>query len=113
MEDNHHGNSKKSKKKQHVYEILDSEKNDETAKFGISGQKLNKNGTSPRANSQVNKWNLINGFIRFFARILKKDIEGRKKALEIEEEYVREFKKEKGRLPLRQKKPNPEIEDNN
>ena len=51
-----HGNSKLSAKPQHGYEIYNTETGD-VVKTGISGQKLNLNGTSPRANSQVNKLN--------------------------------------------------------
>jgi len=51
-----HGNSKLSTKPQHGYEIYNTETGD-VVKTGISGQKLNLNGTSPRANSQVNKLN--------------------------------------------------------
>ncbi|WP_236339658.1 hypothetical protein [Paenibacillus plantiphilus] len=50
------GNSKASTKPQHGYEISEKATGD-VAKTGISGQPLNKNGTSPRTNSQVNKWN--------------------------------------------------------
>lgn len=105
-----HGNSKNSKKRQHIYEIVDSVE-DSTVKYGVSGQKLNKNGTSPRANKQVNKWNFIEGFKRFFAQILGKDIEGRKKALGIEKEYVKEYKRKNNTIdpPPRQKRPNPRV----
>ena len=106
---NVHGNSRKSKKKQHIYKIVDSAQENETVKIGISGQPLNKNGTSPRANAQVNKWNILEGFIRFFAKILNKDVQDRKKALDIEKKYVKEYKKKNNTTdpPPRQKRPNP------
>ncbi len=50
-----HGNSKNSPNKNHVYVIV-NEKGD-MLKVGVSGQTLNKNGTSPRANPQVSKLN--------------------------------------------------------
>ncbi|WP_416224638.1 hypothetical protein [Acinetobacter sp. Tr-809] len=50
------GNSSKSLKAQHGYEITDTWTNS-VCKTGISGCSLNSNGTSPRANQQVNKWN--------------------------------------------------------
>ena len=50
-----HGNSKNSTNKNHVYVIVD-EKGD-MVKVGVSGQPLNKNGTSPRANPQVSTLN--------------------------------------------------------
>jgi len=105
--DDIHGNSKESKKKQHLYEIVDTIEN-EVIKYGISGQKITKKGTSPRATQQVNLWNLIEGFKRFVAFILKKNIENREKALAEEKNIVREFKeKHDGDLPDRQKRPNP------
>ena len=49
---NAHGNSKSSNNVQHRYTIRD--KNGKIVDSGISGQKLNKNGTSPRANQKLN-----------------------------------------------------------
>ncbi len=51
------GNSYTSANAQHGYHILDSWNGDKPAKIEVSGGPLNKNGTSPRANSQVNAWN--------------------------------------------------------
>ena len=50
------GNSNASQKMQHGYEIIDTHSGI-VAKTGISGQPLNQNGTSPRANKQANAWN--------------------------------------------------------
>jgi len=52
------GNSKQSTKEQHGYGIR---RNGEMVKAGISGQGLNQNGTSPRANRQVNALNKAAG----------------------------------------------------
>lgn len=46
-----HGNSRKSNNTQHGYEIKD--KKGEIVDQGISGQPLNKNGTSPRAQQKI------------------------------------------------------------
>ncbi len=101
-----HGNSKESKKEQHLYEIKEKEA-DETIKFGISGSKLNKNGSSPRANSQINRLNKKVGIKKFFAKIRIKGIKGRKEALEKEKEVIRQYlKKNKGKMPKAQKRPN-------
>ena len=51
-----HGNSHSSKNPNHVYVIVDT-KTGRMMKPGISGRPLNKNGTSPRANQQVNALN--------------------------------------------------------
>ncbi|RLD69851.1 MAG: hypothetical protein DRJ10_21000 [Bacteroidetes bacterium] len=85
---------------------------DKTFKFGISGTALNKNGSSTRANMQVNLLNKLTGDVkRFFAIILKIDIDGRLDVLDLEEKYVRDYKKENNTLfpPPGQKRPNPEI----
>ena len=52
-----HGNSNASTKAQHGYNIEDTHNNNAVVKPGVSGQTLNKNGSSPRANQQVNAWN--------------------------------------------------------
>ena len=49
-----HGNSKKSNKTQHGYVIFDK-RTGEILEFGISGQKLNKNGSSPRITQKLRK----------------------------------------------------------
>jgi len=108
--DDIHGNSKNSKKLQHLYEIVDSEF-EETIKFGISGSELNKNNSSKRANSQVNALNKIWGWTKYYANVLFMKIQGRKKALELENKIVKKYKQEHvGNLPPEQKRPNPEIE---
>lgn len=65
------GNSKQSTKAQHGYEIVDTKTN-KVCKTGVSGCGLNKNGTSPRANSQANKWNKEPGNAgRYQPRVVK------------------------------------------
>ena len=66
-----HGNSRLSTKPQHGYEIY-NKKTGDVGKTGISGQPLNKNGTSPRANTQVNKLNKLAGEDIYAARAVKK-----------------------------------------
>ena len=70
------GNSKQSTKAQHGYEIVDT-KTGKVSKTGVSGSKLNQNGTSSRANSQANKWNKEPGNAgRYEARVVKQIPEG-------------------------------------
>lgn len=76
-----HGNSKKSKKPQHGYEIYDTYNNNDIVKIGISGKPLNKNGSSPRANSQVNKWNKEAESERYKGRVVITNIPSRSTAL--------------------------------
>jgi hypothetical protein len=58
-----HGNSQRSNAAQHVYSIIDTATGD-VYKFGISGGALNKNGSSRRANTQVNALNRSAGYSR-------------------------------------------------
>ncbi|EGW39338.1 RHS repeat-associated core domain-containing protein [Desulfosporosinus sp. OT] len=78
-----HGNSKLSTKVQHGYEIFENETGD-VVKTGISERPLNKNGTSPRANSQVNSFNNAAGFDKYGANVVAPYIPGRQAALDWE-----------------------------
>ena len=78
-----HGNSKLSTKPQHGYEIYNTETGD-VVKTGISGQTLNQNGSSPRANVQVNLLNKKAGYNLYEARVVEVDIPNRALALEWE-----------------------------
>lgn len=75
-----HGNSKTSMRPQHGYEIYEIETGN-VVKTGISGQRLNKNGTSPRANTQVNAFNRDAGETIFAANLKVQDMPGRQTAL--------------------------------
>jgi len=100
-----HGNSKKSKKEQHLYEIVDSQTN-ETVKYGISGSKLNKDGSSRRANFQVYVLNKLWDSIVYYAKILCKKIINREEALKLEQKSVNNHaKKNNGNAPRNQKRP--------
>jgi RHS repeat-associated protein len=83
-----HGNSKLSTKPQHGYEIYEIESGD-VVKTGISGQSLNKNGTSPRATGQVNALNRRDGPGTYDARIVAPGIPGRAAALDWERNNAR------------------------
>jgi len=100
MKPHKHGNSKGNTNLHHLYEIVDKEIED-TYKYGISGEELLKDGSSRRANRQATLFNKVAGWLRFFARILLTDIKGREKALEVEEEYIEEYKKKNGGKPPR------------
>ena len=45
----------------HLYEIID-QKTDTVFKYGICGRRLTKDGSSPRANEQVNLFNRLAGW---------------------------------------------------
>ncbi|HEX6045641.1 MAG TPA: RHS repeat-associated core domain-containing protein [Pyrinomonadaceae bacterium] len=88
-----HGNSRSSSKPHHVYEIIDNENPGVPYKVGISGRPLNKNGTSPRAATQVNKLNKANPSApgqppRFSQRVIAQDMPNRTTALSFEQYRV-------------------------
>jgi len=102
-----HGNSKDSKKKHHLYAIIEIFRN-LVFKFGISGEKLNKDGSSRRANKQVNKLNKMAGINAFKSEILEIDIDGREVALEKEiERTIQHLDANDDNMPDGQKRPNP------
>ena len=100
-----HGNSKLSTKPQHGYEIYNTETGD-VVKTGISGQKLNLNGTSPRANLQVNKLNKSTGTQLYDVRIVETDMPNRLSALEWERENALRLWNEGNSMSLH-KRPRP------
>ena len=84
-----HGNSSKSTKPQHGYEIYDK-KTGKIMKVGISGRPL-KNGISPRADEQVKYYNKQAGYEAYDARILERDMPGRAYALQWEKDTARNY----------------------
>lgn len=83
-----HGNSKLSTRKQHGYIIRDTaaEKKTNIAKVGISGSRLNRNGTSRRANSQISRLNKKEGYARYTAQVVRRNMPNRRYALSWEEQ---------------------------
>ncbi len=93
-----HGNEKRNPKPHHLYEIRDKVDND-VFKYGISADPIEEDGYSNRMRKQVNLGNLFVGWLRFFARILRRNIPGREKAEDIEQDYIDEYEKKYGRKP--------------
>lgn len=93
-----HKNSHKNLLDHHLYAIIDSEQED-IFKYGISCEKLEKDGSSPRAKRQLKLFNRLAGWLRYYAKVLLTKIPGRKRAEEIEEEYILQYKEEKGFRP--------------
>ena len=93
-----HGNSIDNDEPHHLYEIKDVQEND-TFKFGISHDPLEADGLSRRLRDQINLYNVVVGFVRFFARILIKNIPNRKEAVRLEKEKIQAYKEEHGRKP--------------
>jgi hypothetical protein len=100
-----HGNAKASTIPQHRYEI--SDKSGDVVKTGISGQPLNKDGTSPRANRQVNQLNKSEGEGSYSATVKESNMPGRKAALDAEQAATNRLHREGNTLRL-QKRPKPE-----
>jgi pyruvate/2-oxoglutarate dehydrogenase complex dihydrolipoamide acyltransferase (E2) component len=101
-----HGNSNSSTKPQHRYEIRDSETND-AKKTGISGEELNENGSSPRANKQVNAANRAGGTNKYKATVKETNIPGRAAAKQAEKNATNELNAQGNSLEW-QKLPQPE-----
>jgi len=101
-----HGNSNASTKPQHRYEIVETATGD-VGKTGISGQPLNANGTSPRANSQVNALNKAAGNNKWSANILEQNIPGRAAAKASEQAATNQLAREGNSLSLH-KLPKPQ-----
>jgi len=93
-----HGNSHDNQEFHHLYAI-DDLKNETVFKYGISDDPIDEDGISSRIRKQLSLFNLIAGWIRFTARILKVNIGGRKKAEEIEKQYVDDYVKKHHKKP--------------
>lgn len=106
LKDEVHGNSIQSTAEQHRYEIVQNDSGD-VVKTGISGQDLNANGTSPRANSQVNRLNAAEGAGKYSANIKEKNIPGRAAGLASEKSATNKLAEDKNSLRL-QRRPTPQ-----
>lgn len=82
-----HGNDKRNQDEHHLYQIYDKDRKG-VFKYGISGQPLNQDGSSPRAKEQVSLFNGVVGWTRFFATVLLTGIKGSAKAQELEDQYI-------------------------
>lgn len=93
-----HGNDRKNMDDHHLYGIHDRER-EGIYKYGISGRALNSDGSSPRANEQVNLFNRVVGWARFFAIIILSGIKGREEAENQEQKYIGTFLEDHGEKP--------------
>lgn len=106
-----HRNSHQNENPHHLYEIYDKQ-NEETFKYGISSDPIDEDGDglSNRIRRQLTIFNLAAGWLRYFARILIKNIPGRKMAEKVEDEFIDSFEEKHGSMPrgnLRKNKQNP------
>ena len=93
-----HGNSNQNESDHHLYEIYDVERRD-VYKYGICGDPLLPDGSSPRANRQLRDYNRAFGWIRFLAKILLTGIRGRREAKRLEDEYIEAYRAKHGVKP--------------
>ena len=93
-----HGNSLDNDAPHHVYEINDIQEN-EIFKYGISQDPIEADGLSKRLRDQLNLYNVVAGFVRFFARILIRNIPNRIEALDLEEQHIDAHEKKFGKKP--------------
>ena len=93
-----HGNSIQNDKPHHLYVLYDLEE-DDIFKYGISDKPILSNGYSRRMTEQEDYLNRAVGWARFKATILMRDIDGREKALDYEDEYISAYFDTFGRNP--------------
>lgn len=90
-----HGNSNNNLKPHHLYEIRDSV-DDDIVKYGISHDPIDEDGYSKRMRIQVDFLNIGVKWLRFFGRILIRNIPGRKKAKRIERAHIKTYEEKHG-----------------
>jgi len=100
-----HLNSRESLSPNHRYEIVENATGD-VAKTGVSGQELNANGSSPRANRQVNALNRAEGGNAYSSRIVETNMPGRAAALQAEQAATTQLAQQGNSLRL-QVRPRP------
>jgi URI fold toxin 2 len=93
-----HRNSRENMDVHHLYEIVDKE-TDDTFKYGISADSIDKDGLSNRVRGQVNKLNRLYEWERFFGRVLVKNIQGNNAAREIETQFIKDYELKNRRKP--------------
>ena len=93
-----HGNSYQNQELHHLYVIFDGE-DDSIYKYGISDDHIDPDNLSGRVREPVDLFNRIAGFPRFYAKIMLRDIPGRKQAREIERQHIWAFREKYGRRP--------------
>lgn len=94
-----HKNSYENEDPHHLYEIIDRGQDDAVFKFGICCKPIDDNGTSSRMREQINALNRIDKWLRFFARILIRDIPGKRAARRLERQYIQEYIEKTGERP--------------
>jgi hypothetical protein len=93
-----HKNSYKNQERHHLYAIIDKI-DDDVFKYGISCEPIGADGMSDRMRKQINLFNQIDDWSRFFAKIIAYDISGKIEARRIETAYILDYEAQFGRKP--------------
>jgi hypothetical protein len=93
-----HGNSYQNQELHHLYVIFDGD-DDSIYKYGISDDSIDSDGLSDRIREQLDLFNRIAGFTRFYAKILMSEIPGRRKARDLERQHIQDFREKHGHRP--------------
>lgn len=93
-----HRNRLSNEEPHHLYGIYDKLE-DDVFKYGISADPIEADGLSKRVRDQLRILNSAVNWMRFFARILKVDIAGRKRAKEVENKEIEDYVRKNGRRP--------------
>jgi URI fold toxin 2 len=93
-----HGNSYQNKKIHHIYVIYDKQE-DDIYKYGISHDAIDVDGLSARLRDQLDLFNRIAGWSRFYGEIIVSDIEGRLSARQQEQTLINAYKIANGQRP--------------
>lgn len=94
-----HKNSYENEDPHHLYEIIDRGRENDVFKYGICCKQIDEDGTSSRMREQVNALNRIDKWFRFFARILVREIPGKKAARELEKQFIKSYIEKHGERP--------------
>lgn len=94
-----HKNSYQNKDPHHLYEIIDRGKDNDVFKYGICCKPIDDDGTSSRMREQVNALNRIDKWLRFFARVLIRDIPGKTEARILEKQHIKAYIERTGERP--------------
>ncbi|MEM1121369.1 MAG: hypothetical protein AAGJ18_13030 [Bacteroidota bacterium] len=81
------GNSHTNEKPHHLYIIFDKETGD-IDKYGISADPIEEDGLSARIKTQLELFNRIARWHRFYAIVLHQNIDGRVAARALEKQYI-------------------------
>ncbi|MEM6320593.1 MAG: hypothetical protein AAF960_23190 [Bacteroidota bacterium] len=93
-----HRNSLDNPNDHHLYQIEDLEEKN-IFKYGISDDPIDKDNLSRRIKRQVNYLNLVVGYIRFVGKIILRNIPRRKKAKDIEDDFIDNYIEQNGVRP--------------